>query len=772
MNRLKLLFAIFIITFSTILIEVAYTRIFSVVYYGHFAFFIISLALFGYGLSGVYLAVSKLGRREDAISYLDRFFLLFCLSIPVAYKISLIFVIDFLNLFNPLINLVFLVINFLAILVMFFFAGVLLALIFSNYSEQIGRLYFIDLVGAGLGSLAVVPMIPFFGPSRTILVMFLALALVWFWISQMKIGKRSALLLLMVAIFVVGVRFESKRFQIIPGMSKRMYMKHLENNRIEYSKWSTINKIDVAQPVVKFPPHKIVWINGGTQQSQIRQMPRNFEKRILWDISSLPYQMHPKGSAVIIGSAGGWEVLVAASHEYAPIVAIEMDPVICDIVRNRYADYGGNVFQRPNVTLLADEGRSALKRLKRTFDVIQMVNSHNTDMLLSGGMSISESYIYTVESFKEYWDKLNPDGLIYIVHPFGERLFSTALQALREMQVPHPENKFFIFQNPNGFNFFLLKKGDFNRQEEELVNLYIEKTGSNKVVMFSPFTQPPGNTYTRTVQEGGAFLRTSSVNIMPVYDHSPYFNLPNKIGQFSFSNIFIEGMGRNLLRINLVYSNSIYLSILGLSILFSILFIFIPLSRKSEGRAHGPMIGYFFLIGLAFIMVEIIYIKIFQLFLGNPAFSISAIMFSILVASGLGSLSSGVLEKRFGSKLIYFLAIFLAAILVVYSRLLFPILNSLIDLQLPGRLAVTFLLVALSSFAMGMFFPYGIRNLGHRDRRLIGWAWGANAFATVLGSILAVIVSVSSDFGMVLLCAGLCYLLAGAAWWWESRKNA
>ncbi len=136
-------------------------------------------------------------------------------------------------------------------------------------------------------------------------------------------------------------------------------------------------------------------------------------------------------------------------------------------------------------------------------------------------------------------------------------------------------------------------------------------------------------------------VRGSSVNIAPVYDNSPYFNQPNRIGQFRFRNMKIKGMAEKIVRSALVYSNSIYLSILVLSLLCS-------RSSSSTCPSGGgrrepgpkPLILYFFFIGLAFILVEIIFIKIFQLFLGSPAISISIIIFSLLVSSGIGSLFS------------------------------------------------------------------------------------------------------------------------------------
>ena len=156
MKRLKLIIPIFSITFSTVLIEILYTRVFSVVYISSFAFLMISLALFGYGISGVYTSISKLGKKKNAIKYMEIFLLLFAVSLPLTYKITLSTNIDFLNLFNPFSNFLLLLFNFLLLVLPFFFAGVSLVLIFTLYSSEIGKLYFIDLLGAAFGGMAII----------------------------------------------------------------------------------------------------------------------------------------------------------------------------------------------------------------------------------------------------------------------------------------------------------------------------------------------------------------------------------------------------------------------------------------------------------------------------------------------------------------------------------------------------------------------------------------------------------------------------------------
>lgn len=767
MKRGKLLFTIFAVTFTTMLAEVLLNRVFSVIYFGQFAFLIISLALFGYGLSGVFVALRRLSERPDQERLLSRYLLLFAVSFPLAYKAALVFTIDFLHLFAPFHNFLFLVLNFLVLLLPFFFGGVVLALIFSAHSASIGRLYFIDLAGASLGSLAIIPLIPAIGPNRVLILLFLLLALAWFLVAGGRRAARGAVFAVMVAAMAAAYRWPDAVFPIVPKLveSKRQYNAQHERNAIEYSKWSTISKIDVA-PWRR--ARKVIWINGGTMQSFLIKFDGDLArlKKIEWIPASLPFQIARKGSAVIIGSAGGHEVLCALSHGFQDIVAIEMDPVICGLLQREYADYTGRIFQLPQVKLLADEGRSALKRMDRQFDVIQMVNSHNADSLLSGALSISETYIYTVESFKDYWAHLRPGGLIYIVHWNGERLFATALRALQEMGVEHPEEKFFVLQFPQGFNYFFLKKGTFTAEDAEVLHGYARRPEN---IAYAPGMKRD-NLYYGMMADLDGTVRGSSVNIAPVYDGSPYFNQPNRIGQFRFRDVKIQGMGRQVVRSAIVYSNSIYLSILALSLLFSLLFIYLPLRGRRVGAGLAPLILYFFFIGLAYIMVEIIFIKIFQFFLGSPAISISIIIFSLLVSTGLGSLLSERVFRPLGRRMIPILAVFLALLLALYGAFLFRGLGGLIQLGSPWRVLVSFALIALAGFFMGAFFPEGIRRLGAADKAMIGWAWGANSFATVVGSIMGVIVSINWNFTAVLLLAALSYL--AAAWFFGRAGKA
>jgi len=726
------------------------------------------------------MSLKKIASKENAIKYLELVVLSYAILLPVIFKITLTVKIDFLNLFSPATNLIPLVLNFLVLLVPFFLSGIALVLIFTLYSQEIGKLYFIDLVGAALGGLAIIPLISIFGPAKIILLISIVFLLLWILVSRSNSLGKVFIFVGVGAIFLGMFAYSPQLFPIVPKIIKRAYIFDYNRNRIEYSKWSPINKIDIA-PYGRGQRKKIIWFNGGTQQSWLvkydKNIPQEKMKPEKWQKESLPYQLTLPNSALIIGSAGGYETLCALSNQFKHILAVEMDPEVCSLVKERYADYIGDIYSKKGVHLLNDEGRSVLKRLNRKYDVIQMVNSHNSDALLSGGLSIAETYIYTVESFKDYWNHLNDGGFLSIIHIFGERLFSTAFQALREMGVENPGKKFFIIQpDEKGFNHFFMKKGDINDKEISILTQFTENL--NKTfkktdfdIIYSPKKVEDNLYYKLASDDYQDAIDASSVNIAPVRDNSPYFNQPNKIGQLSFSNNYLKGWGKDVVTLNQTYSNSVYLSILLVSILFSLLLIYLPLKLKSKDRTDRGMVSYFFLIGIAFIIVEIILIKIFQLYLGNPAYSISVIIFSLLVSSGIGSLLSGKISALFKKNSILYLTLFVFFVLLVYSFFLFKVVYLLIQFSLLARFFITVGLISIVGIPMGIFFPSGLKYLGNINKGMIGWAWGANAFATVLGSVLTVIIAINWNFSVALWLAAAAYMAAGFIFYKSRAKS-
>src|SRR3989475_12802200 len=154
-------------SFSTLLLELALTRLFSVVLFYHFAFLVISIALLGLGAGGVcaYLAKARLARLETR-ALLARLSALNALLIPVVLEVVLHVPVslkltgaNFLNLTEI----------YLASAMPFFITGLQFSVLFAREARHIPRLYGADLAGGALACIGIVPLLNWIGGPNTIL---------------------------------------------------------------------------------------------------------------------------------------------------------------------------------------------------------------------------------------------------------------------------------------------------------------------------------------------------------------------------------------------------------------------------------------------------------------------------------------------------------------------------------------------------------------------------------------------------------------------------
>jgi hypothetical protein len=249
----------------------------------------------------------------------------------------------------------------------------------------------------------------------------------------------------------------------------------------------------------------------------------------------------------------------------------------------------------------------------------------------------------------------------------------------------------------------------------------------------------------------------SPVAIHPVSDDSPFFfqmsrwrNLSLKSLQTFTGRSFLEPLALPVGQIAL-------LTALGLGILLSIVLLAIPLAARSLPRAgRYRWLGYFFGLGLAYIIVEVVLMQRFTLFLGHPTYSVTTVLFAILLFSGLGSAWSG---TRRGTAAAMPLLFALPAALLVLTFAVPPITRELIGLPLSARLPLAIGFIAPIAFLMGMPFPIGIRTASAESAAHIPWAWAANGCASVIGSVCAVLGAMVWSFSAMLVAASTIYAL-------------
>ena len=209
------------------------------------------------------------------------------------------------------------------------------------------------------------------------------------------------------------------------------------------------------------------------------------------------------------------------------------------------------------------------------------------------------------------------------------------------------------------------------------------------------------------------------------------------------------------------------MAFLVLAALSAVVLIVAPLIVRRRDRTLAPTrslrwwtVGYFGLLGLAFLLVEIPLVQLYILLIGDATTAFAVVLFAVLLASGAGSMLSPRLPWRP-------VAVVLTLAAVVYPFLVRWLGAVLLAAPLPVRVTVGALAIAPLGLLMGVMFPRGIAHLEQHAPRLVPWAWGINGTASVISAVLAALLALALRFSAVLLIGaagyGLAALLAGSA---------
>lgn len=166
MRHWSTLMGVFSISMSLLLAELLLTRIFSVLFMYHFAFLVISLALFGMGVGGIAVYLYPHRFAGDLQRRL--------VTLTLAFTASLAFLVLF--LFNlpltpssSLQGTITIAMVYVVSALPFFLGGTCLSLLLSRAGQEVNRLYFFDLLGAGASCLLIIPALNYLGGVTSLL---------------------------------------------------------------------------------------------------------------------------------------------------------------------------------------------------------------------------------------------------------------------------------------------------------------------------------------------------------------------------------------------------------------------------------------------------------------------------------------------------------------------------------------------------------------------------------------------------------------------------
>ncbi|MEW6366898.1 MAG: hypothetical protein AB1714_19905 [Acidobacteriota bacterium] len=751
--------ALSLVSGTAMLMELTLTKVFAVMFFNHFAFIIISNALFGLGLSGVFLSVTKVLDRFELDPLLSVMSCLLAISELAAFKLLMVIPLSFIHFGESWLNYLYLVAYYLVIAVPFFFAGLIITLLLGRRSDIVNRLYFFDLIGAGASSIALVLLLPPLGAEKLILfaAVVAGIAAILFGVPhrRMRILAPLCAVATIIVFLYLPAYFQMQHFDWKRGFEDR-----LTRGKVEMTRWSAISRIDVAPDI---QGRKKIFIDGGSCEGIMVQVKKCCDDlQPIRSRLSLPFELRPYSDVLIVGSSGGREVLMALSHKASSITAVEIDPSINQIVTGHYAAYIGRIFEQPSVTLVTDEGRSYIRRSRRQYDLIQQVYNTTPAAIASGAMNFAESYLLTKEAVVEYLDHLTDSGLLSVMRPGAAKVAILCSQALMDRGVEDPGKHLIMLQSADGERgWVLMRKTPFVPEDMPRVYEYGER--ENYSVAFSPFEDKPDPFLARALRAkaGDPFWDMQKPNFTAPTDNQPFFERFHRLfgggdGMVFPGAVMIADMLKSGQR-----SDRLLYSVLIESIVLSTLFVVLPLyvfhRRGLKTRYRGSILAYFAGLGAAFIIIEICLLQRFTLFLGYPVYSITFTLCSLLVFAGIGSNFAGRYKDR-AARFLRLIIPLLFALNLIEMFVAPYIFRAFIGHPMWVRGTVSVIMIAPLGFFMGMPFPLGLHLVTRRSSKLVPWAWGVNGYATVIGSPLCVFLAILMGFKLTLLLAGLIYL--------------
>jgi hypothetical protein len=737
--------------------------VFSVVYFYHFAFLAISIALFGLGAGGVFSYVvagwrGSLYGKLGALAAINAVAIVLCLS----------FLLDRTGSMQP----AELIAAYFIAALPFLLSGAIISLAISDAIERVDRVYFFDLAGAAAGCAVLVPLLNWVGGPNTILiaaVLFAVSSAIWFHLAHAPGGRVIAVLLGLV--LVALITYNAKYFLIDVKFAKGKQLHHEE-----FVQWNSFSRIALKPELGSGLKSIVIDADAATGVARFDFEHLSPQQKIdlAYEGPGFPYLLRPGAKTLVIGPGGGWDIARALASGSKNVTGVEINPIIATVImRKRFPQYSNKLYFRPEVKIAVEDGRSFVRRSPDRYQVLQATLVDTWASTAAGAFALSENNLYTTNAFVDYLSHLTDNGILAFTRwgfdPPREslRLVSLADAALKHLGQQDPARNIIVvrenskaLQNWGAQDTILIGRNPFSAAD--ISRIQNAAATANMQVIYVPGTsvETPFRQLLLS-HDLNRFYSTYKFDVTPVTDDRPFFFFT--VQPRDFWN-FITHASRKTEDYKINSALPVLFGIVAISILATLLILSLPplLLRGRLATSKGSIqpLFFFLFIGAGYILIQVALIQKFVLFLGHPTYALTVVIFSMLLSSGLGSFASKRLVRMETGRLRTLLMLILAAVLVL-SAILPPITEAGVSLPLPIKVLVSVALISPVGFAMGMPFPTGLALLERVMPASVRWAWAINAASSVMGSAAAMFLAIYLGLQITLTIGGLFYF---AAW--------
>jgi hypothetical protein len=478
---------------------------------------------------------------------------------------------------------------------------------------------------------------------------------------------------------------------------------------------------------------------------------------LLFDVTSLAYQITYPRKACIIGAGGGRDVVTALATGTRQIDAVEINRAIVELLEGPLAAFSGDIYRRPGVNAIVSEGRSFLTRTRNTYDLIQISLVDSWAATSAGAYALSENYLYTVEALRLYLRRTSPGGVVSIsrwsdfIQPFeSARLILLAEEALRQESVASPrDHLLFVTGSAVGtliiskepLSQAMLHKCDAVAEQRGFVRQWPGRSGKPLVSLVS-----------MVMNHGVQLFAGTGLDLRPPTDDRPFFFQAARLFSLNAETVAALATDMNIQSTSILRLTLIILGIIAVALFFLPFVIF-----KKPNRSPGfwSASGYFALVGIGFMAVELVWIQKSILFLGHPSYATAVVLASLLFGAGVGSALVSYLSLARARRLLVFLPIIGA----VASLTLTPLFRTALAYPLAARVVCASMVFVFAGLFMGLALPLGFITFGDRQK---AWFWAVNGASGVLASALSIALAMTFGFVATSLVGVACYVGAVA----------
>ncbi len=783
------LLPLFLVSLATVGFEIALTRYFAVAKWSEYGYWVISIVLAGFALSGVVMALGRDAFARHGAMLLRWLPPALIVAAALGYRGVTIIPFNPLQLQNqatlwPQLGNIGL--YYLALLPFFFLGGLYISLTFVLNPRAIGRVYGFDLVGAGAGALVALALMQVVHPFALVPCLLIPLALAAclhpkpavMIASVLALAAGEGLLILddqadfndYKAIYA-PLHVPDSRVAATLKTSRGLYMLLDDfTERVDTDVSNNAGLLGLAGPPASFGLYR-----DGNRLTAVPK-PGALDARYAGaTLAALPYVLHPGAKVLLTGASGGFRVGELAALGAAHIDAVESEPIL----RRLLTDGLGPVPPLAIPARILSESPIAAARRFAPYDVIDI----SADFLDAAETNTSA---FATEALATYLAALSPGGVLSIPVSIREfpayavRMLATVRAALQSSGVADPGAHVLVIRSawnvrllvsPQPFAPATIEAAKKFCDERSFDISYfpgidVEAARANifndlPAVSFASGSVTSGEgAHDAIADEAGAVLHGEATESSREFDLSPItYDRPA-----FYAVLRLDQLSLLLQRLELLPQQEIgpliNLAVLAQAILVALVVLAVPALGGRRMRTGGPgvlrAILYFSGLGLGFLFLEIFLIERASFYLNDRTAGFALVLTGMLIFSGLGSM----LENRFERVAHRAVAIAIAGVVLWGIILLVglqPFMLATLDLPWLVRAGLVLLAVAPASLALGLPFPLGLSRMG--EGGFLPWAWGLNGAFSVISTPLANLTALQFGYDRVLLAAMLLYML-------------